>query len=209
MPRRPSDKTREEFILYRWWDNRGRLLYVGKSTSLFRRISDHRRGSAFFAEAEVMTIQRLESAQGLADAERQAIRAENPVYNIADGRHDSGKSSRTIVVGDLDPSTSGYWSPIRYHEIAFGNVIRWAFKNTPTEVVGQGLAEDWDYNDDDNEHEWYVYTIDSEEIVLDRITSGLFEIKRWVAAPGDRVVEAYKEATVKGLAGVGGDSDAR
>lgn len=194
-----------EFILYRWWDNQGRLLYVGRSVSLFNRVSQHRRSSAFFAEAAAMTIERLDSAEQLAGAEMKAIRTENPLFNIVGGRHASDAKARRLIVSDLDPTFAGHWEPIEYFGISYGDLIRWAFKHSPTEVVGQGIVDDDDV-DEDGDHEWFLYTIDAEEIVLDEFIAGLCEIRRWVHTPGDSVMEAYKSAAVHGLAG--GSADA-
>jgi len=73
-------------ILYRWWDADDRLLYVGKSISLFARIESHRNRSRFFDEATKMTIERYPDQLSLAEAEVRAIRSERPPYNVAHNR---------------------------------------------------------------------------------------------------------------------------
>lgn len=71
-----------EFILYRWWDAEGRLLYVGKSVSVLARIARHRKESPFFQDAVSMTMQRFPDAESLAKAEVEAIHNEGPLHNV-------------------------------------------------------------------------------------------------------------------------------
>ena len=46
-----TENRDRKYVLYRWWDADGRLLYVGKSLSLLSRISSHKNSSAFFDKA--------------------------------------------------------------------------------------------------------------------------------------------------------------
>lgn len=78
--------TRRACILYRWWDAEGKLLYIGKSTSVLARIASHSRYSKFFEEAVSMTIERFPDESTLGFAEVAAIRAERPPYNIVHNR---------------------------------------------------------------------------------------------------------------------------
>lgn len=74
--------SERQYILYRWFDADGRLLYVGKSISVLARITRHRAASPFFQDAVSMTMERFPDAASLAAGEGAAIRAENPSHNI-------------------------------------------------------------------------------------------------------------------------------
>src|SRR5262245_40711005 len=85
MVAQPSDTHSQpgsEYVLYRWWSSDGCLLYVGQSVRLWSRVSQRRHGSRFFMEAAAMTLERLPTRAALDEAERLAIQAEHPVYNI-------------------------------------------------------------------------------------------------------------------------------
>lgn len=73
-----------EFVLYRFFDDADRLLYVGKSVNVWSRFTSHRRESAFYPQAANVTLQRGFSSEAeLVEAEIAAIRSEHPRYNIA------------------------------------------------------------------------------------------------------------------------------
>lgn len=196
-----ADRGESKYILYRWWDASGRLLYVGKSISLYSRISQHRNRSGFFNEATTMTIERLESAEQLAAAEMQAIKKENPLFNIAGGRHRPTLQTRSLVVSDADPTVAGYWAPIDFYEISYGDLVRWAYKSEPGQIIGQGIVDDFGISED-GEPEWYLFDAEAERVDLGEFISGLCIIQNWVHPAGDPTIEAYKNAAGQGLAGV-------
>ena len=68
--------------LYRHFDAAGRLLYVGISLSAVARLSQHMDGSSWADEIKSMTIERFPTRQEAHEAERQAIRDENPAHNL-------------------------------------------------------------------------------------------------------------------------------
>lgn len=74
-----SDK---KTALYRWFNERGDLLYVGVSASLPARIKQHRHGSSFVEESSRMTIEWHNSREDALEAERVAIITESPKHNI-------------------------------------------------------------------------------------------------------------------------------
>lgn len=181
-----------DHILYRWWDADGRLLYVGKSTSLFARIQSHRRHSMFFAEAATMTMERHPNAAALAAAETQAIKAENPVYNIQGGRHDPTKPTTHIAVAPFNAAQAGRWVPAKYDELDIGDMIRIVAKDDASDVL-QGVIDE-DYLDGD-EDGWYVNTDDGDEEVIDRDMCEDTHVYVW-ATPieNDQVVAASLDA---------------
>lgn len=67
--------------LYRHFDAGGRLLYIGISLSPTYRLAQHRGCSAWFRDIASVTIQWFPDRPAALDAEREAIRAENPEFN--------------------------------------------------------------------------------------------------------------------------------
>jgi hypothetical protein len=73
-----------DFVLYRFFDADGGLLYVGKSVRAWQRFAAHRSTSEFYPEAASVTLQRgFESNFALSAAEVAAIKVEKPRFNIA------------------------------------------------------------------------------------------------------------------------------
>jgi predicted GIY-YIG superfamily endonuclease len=68
--------------LYRHFDAKGELLYVGISLSTMARLSQHRETSAWFRSITRVDIQEYPSREAALHAEREAIRAEKPRHNI-------------------------------------------------------------------------------------------------------------------------------
>lgn len=69
-------------VLYRFFDEEGGLLYIGKTISAWKRFASHRRKSTFFPEAARVTLGRgFASDDELSRAEVTAIHAEKPRYN--------------------------------------------------------------------------------------------------------------------------------
>jgi len=69
--------------LYRHFDKDGVLLYVGISTNVVLRLSQHSKYSHWFDEITNVTIETYPSRDDALDAETKAIQTENPKYNIA------------------------------------------------------------------------------------------------------------------------------
>lgn len=83
--------TREEDLaaeteLYRCFDRKYRLLYVGISLSALARLLAHRNGSWFHKVAHI-DIERLPTRRAAEEAERRAIQQERPMFNS----HHNGK----------------------------------------------------------------------------------------------------------------------
>ena len=72
---------KSDFVLYRHYDEEGRLLYVGMSTSSLRRLESHMKGSEWSREIAVITMERFGSREELRRAEILAIAAESPIHN--------------------------------------------------------------------------------------------------------------------------------
>ncbi len=69
--------------LYRHFDKDGALLYVGISTNVVVRLSQHSKYSHWFDEITNITIESYPTRDDALDAETKAIQTENPKYNIA------------------------------------------------------------------------------------------------------------------------------
>lgn len=69
--------------LYRHFDENNRLLYVGISLSTFARLSQHKDHSEWFKRVTQVTIEHFSTREEAMAAEREAIKAEGPKFNIA------------------------------------------------------------------------------------------------------------------------------
>lgn len=69
------------YALYRWFDSKDRVLYIGKSAALAARTRAHIHTSHWMQFVARSTVERHDSAEELAKAERVAIRTEGPIFN--------------------------------------------------------------------------------------------------------------------------------
>lgn len=74
--------TRETH-LYRHLDAEGRLLYVGISLSALNRLSQHKTTAHWFASIAKVTIETFPSHKEALEAEKLAIKTDNPAWNIS------------------------------------------------------------------------------------------------------------------------------
>lgn len=69
--------------VYRAYDDAGTLLYVGCAVNVEKRMAQHRRTAAWYADmARTETVEYPSRGLALA-AEAEAIRAEHPAYNVS------------------------------------------------------------------------------------------------------------------------------
>jgi hypothetical protein len=81
----PFDRPAKEGVptaLYRHFDGEGRLLYVGISLSPTYRLSQHRVSSSWFVRISRISVEWFHNRDTALEAERRAIKAEKPEYNI-------------------------------------------------------------------------------------------------------------------------------
>ncbi len=71
-----------EHTLYRLYDAEDELLYVGISFMPDHRFEQHRREKHWWVEVDRRELETFPDRKSAEDAERKAIREENPVYNI-------------------------------------------------------------------------------------------------------------------------------
>jgi hypothetical protein len=83
LPAAPDPAPQVEHVVYRAYDAAGALIYVGMSSNLKSRLRAHRRGSDWWRfHAEIATEVFPTRAAALA-AEEEAIRTENPIWNLS------------------------------------------------------------------------------------------------------------------------------
>ncbi len=73
----------ERTYVYRLWDKDKKLLYVGVSNNWAHRINQHKQQKQWSCEISSVTVQEFSSRSEAIDAESDAIKLENPKYNIA------------------------------------------------------------------------------------------------------------------------------
>jgi len=87
--------------LYRYFDAEGRLLYVGISFSAIARAAQHRESTGWWCDVARMHVEHLPTRSDALDAERQAIRTEQPLHNVVhNGKISAAKLERQMRCND-------------------------------------------------------------------------------------------------------------
>lgn len=102
-----SSNSERSHTLYRFFDQTGALLYVGRTVSPANRWRDHERKKPWFNDVATVTRVVFEDATTLAAAETAAIAAERPLYNVVGngGRHKTIEPNVQPAIGaqgDMD-----------------------------------------------------------------------------------------------------------
>lgn len=92
--------------VYRVYDERGRLLYVGVSTNVFYRMHDHKMYSAWWHLADSGTVSRYENRYIARKVEALAIRDESPLYNVT---REHSEARRAELVTEPVEVLSLFW----------------------------------------------------------------------------------------------------
>ena len=71
-----------EFCLYRFFDKKMNLLYVGMTNNFGKRLSQHA-SSKWFDKIEVIKKEFYSSRMECENAETESIKTENPLYNVS------------------------------------------------------------------------------------------------------------------------------
>lgn len=87
-----------ETALYRHFDEGGELLYVGISSSVIQRLAQHSRHTKWARRIARVDVEYYESREAAEAAERSAIRAERPLWNIAYNASSNGSPDRRLGV---------------------------------------------------------------------------------------------------------------
>ena len=78
-------RPRSHHCVYRVFDEVGQLLYVGVSSDVFLRFAQHAQRAPWVAYVASVTFQQFPTREAAEAAEAEAIRTEDPVWNM-DGR---------------------------------------------------------------------------------------------------------------------------
>jgi predicted GIY-YIG superfamily endonuclease len=76
----------QNHALYRLFGADGTLLYTGVALQPFARMGQHRREKSWWGEVATVTIEHHDSRADALAAERAAIKAEKPLYNVVHNR---------------------------------------------------------------------------------------------------------------------------
>jgi hypothetical protein len=79
LPKEVGNKVDQ--VLYRFYDDQDRLLYVGITGSWHQRFHQHEKEAGWFILAVRCTFERHETRESVAEAETKAILTEFPIYN--------------------------------------------------------------------------------------------------------------------------------
>lgn len=99
-----------DHALYRFFDAKNRLLYVGITGDLANRFSGHRRDKPWWRDVITIRIERFDTRGELAAAEVRAIEHEHPKYNKihAAGQYQTTKvRTRAVVSPGSEANTFG------------------------------------------------------------------------------------------------------
>lgn len=72
--------------LYRFYDHAGVLLYIGITANVGSRFKQHGREKPWWADVHSITLEHYDSREAVLEAERAAIVAEQPRYNVVYNR---------------------------------------------------------------------------------------------------------------------------
>lgn len=81
------DQQRDETVLYRYYDYRRDLLYVGITNDAYQRFMQHSLNAPWFLDAWVFTVEVFAHLAEAQAAELAAIRTEQPRWNGIGSRH--------------------------------------------------------------------------------------------------------------------------
>lgn len=73
-------------VVYRLYDKRRTLLYVGISKTLMGRMSQHADGKAWWPQVARIDVEHFLSRDAALEAERVAIQSERPLHNVVHNR---------------------------------------------------------------------------------------------------------------------------
>ena len=83
---------RDRTDLYRYYDAAGRLLYVGISFNAIARAIQHRAHKDWWVDVVRMEVEHLPTRADALEAEREAVRLERPLHNVALNQRDDHRT---------------------------------------------------------------------------------------------------------------------
>lgn len=130
--------------LYRFYDATGVLLYIGITNSIPRRLGEHDERKPWFAESVRATFEHHPSRAAALAAEKKAIKAERPKYNIV---HNHGRR-----VARPEAATGGQW----LFQSRESGVERCIDLYLYPELDGSAVVDEYHYLDGEGQFEQYV-----------------------------------------------------
>jgi hypothetical protein len=125
-----------QFVLYRFFDGEGRLLYVGMTINPGRRMDRHRTAKEWWTEVVEIRMEQFPDLDTLRVAERAAIVAEKPRYNIRmNGAAEAPPAVGKLITAPIE-TLIGKWfhsyrAPLAGEDLRYttvdgsGNVLEW------------------------------------------------------------------------------------
>ena len=90
------------YVLYHYFDNENRLLYIGISGDYATRRGVHNSTSRWMQLAASSTIKRYETREDLQKAEQAAIEVERPLFNVQYNDTPEGKERLRAYLAEID-----------------------------------------------------------------------------------------------------------
>lgn len=129
--------------LYRFYDSKGQLLYVGISQSWVERLRQHHRNSEWFDQVASASFEHFSSRDEVEKAEKKAIQTEGAIYNKALNPHYENPKNHFQKIkrwvydgGDLDENhqamvdelrkiffSDSYWTKRSAYDLAYWLII--------------------------------------------------------------------------------------
>jgi excinuclease UvrABC nuclease subunit len=78
----PDDIEKKHYVVYRVYSADRRLLYIGMTFNLPRRIDDHGRGTWWWHAVDTIKLEHYNSRAAALRAEEAAIKRSGPLYNV-------------------------------------------------------------------------------------------------------------------------------
>jgi len=97
--------------VYRFFDEQGRLLYIGATNCFPRRLREYAREKPWWGEVARIDIEYFRSLRAAQTAEVKAIKSEKPLYNkiaasVGLSRRERGPSANSFMLEGWDPTPS-------------------------------------------------------------------------------------------------------
>lgn len=115
-----SDTSKREHVLYRFFDQTNDLLYVGITCSVPKRFGQHRDTKEWWPQIAAVRMEHFNDRASVLAAERAAVAAEKPKYNI----HLQGGGPGSLAVPDDDDEEPDRAVGLWFHSVEEG-AIKW------------------------------------------------------------------------------------
>lgn len=102
-----SGNGSDEHALYRFFGESDELLYVGISIHPFARMGQHRNDKSWWGEVVKVTIERHPNRDAVEKAERDAIKSEEPRYNVVHAGKRKAKPRLWLTYTYWEPAVGG------------------------------------------------------------------------------------------------------